>query len=38
VGTEERRERLAGEGMVVDDEHACRHTSLIGSSPSADKS
>ena len=35
--TQQRRERLAGERMVVDDENACRHAFLIGSSPSADK-
>ena len=37
VRTQERRERLAGEGMVVDDENACGHVLLIGSKPSADK-
>ena len=37
VRTQERRECLTGEGMVVDDEDAGRHAFLIGSSPSADK-
>jgi signal transduction histidine kinase len=37
VRTQQCRERLAGEGMVVDDEDACSHASLIGSGASADK-
>jgi hypothetical protein len=37
VRTQQRRERLAGERMVVDDENACRHGFLIGSGASADK-
>lgn len=37
VRTQQRRERLAGEGMVVDDENACGHAFLIGSNRSADK-
>jgi signal transduction histidine kinase len=37
VRTQERRERLTGEWMVVDDEDACSHGFLIGSGPSADK-
>ena len=35
---QQRRERLAREGMVVDDEDPCRHVFLIGRRPSADKS
>ena len=37
VRTQQRRERLAGERMVVDDENACCHVFLIGSDRSADK-
>jgi signal transduction histidine kinase len=37
VRTQQRAERLAREGMVVDDENASRHRLLIGSSASADK-
>jgi signal transduction histidine kinase len=36
--TQQPRKGLAGEGVVVDDENASRHLSLIGSSASADKS
>ena len=37
VRTQKRRKRLAGQRMVVDDEDASCHGSLIGSSASADK-
>jgi signal transduction histidine kinase len=37
VLVEERRERFAGERMVVDDEHALVHSGLIGSEHAADK-
>ena len=37
VRTQQRRERVAGEGMVVDDENARCHGFLIGSNASADK-
>ena len=37
VRAQQRRERLAGERMVVDDEYARRHGFLIGSGSSADK-
>jgi len=37
VGAQKRHERLAREGMVVDDENACCHGFLIGRSASADK-
>src|SRR5439155_16808299 len=38
VRTQQRPERVAGKGMVVDDENTCRHGVLIGSGASADKS
>ena len=38
VRTQQRPERVAGKGMVVDDENTCRHWVLIGSGASADKS
>ena len=37
VRTQQRPERVAGKGMVVDDENTCRHGVLIGSGASADK-